>query len=91
MQLVVLPPNDTEEAIRRGQVDAGALGCVLQDKAVATGGLRSLFSDFELFGTFPGGQIRAPQRLHRQEPGHHADLHHRGGQGHRMGTQHAPR
>jgi len=56
VQLVVVPPNDTEEAIRRGQVDVGALGGVLQDNAVATGGLRSLFSDFELFGTFAGGQ-----------------------------------
>ena len=35
---------------------AGVLGGVLQDNAVATGGLRSLFSDFELFGTFAGGQ-----------------------------------
>lgn len=56
VQLVVLPPNDTEQAIRRGQIDAGSLGGVLQDRAVAAGGLRSLFSDFKLFGTFPGGQ-----------------------------------
>src|SRR5919205_460585 len=41
VQLVVVPPNDTEEAIRRGQVDAGSLGSILQDKAVANGGLRS--------------------------------------------------
>ena len=51
VQLVVVPPNDTEEAIRRGQVDVGALGGVLQDNAVAKGGLRSLFNDYELFGT----------------------------------------
>ncbi|WP_077488738.1 ABC transporter substrate-binding protein [Sinomonas mesophila] len=56
VQLVVLPPNDTEEAIRRGQVDAGSLGGVLQDNAVAAGGLRSLFSDYSLFGAFAGGQ-----------------------------------
>ncbi|MDQ1059697.1 ABC-type nitrate/sulfonate/bicarbonate transport system substrate-binding protein [Arthrobacter globiformis] len=55
VQLVVVPPNDTEEAIRRGQVDAGALGSILQDKAVANGGLRSVFSDFDLFGSFAGG------------------------------------
>jgi ABC-type nitrate/sulfonate/bicarbonate transport system substrate-binding protein len=57
VQLVVVPPNDTEEAIRRGQVDAGVLGGVLQDNAVAKGGLRSLFNDYELFGAFAGGQI----------------------------------
>jgi ABC-type nitrate/sulfonate/bicarbonate transport system substrate-binding protein len=55
VQLVVVPPNDTEEAIRRGQVDAGVLGGVLQDKAVAAGGLRSVFNDYSLFGTFAGG------------------------------------
>ena len=56
VQLVVVPPNDTEEAIRKGQVDVGTLGGVLQDHAVATGGLRQLFSDYELFGAFDGGQ-----------------------------------
>lgn len=55
VQLVVVPPNDTEEAIRRGQVDAGSLGGILQDKAIAGGGLRSVFSDYNLFGTFAGG------------------------------------
>ena len=55
VQLVVVPPNDTEEAIRRGQVDAGSLGSILQDKAIANGGLRSVFSDFNLFGSFAGG------------------------------------
>lgn len=57
VQLVPLAPNDTEEAIRLGQVDAGTLGSVLQDRAVEAGGLRSLFSDVELFGSFAGGQI----------------------------------
>ena len=57
VQLVVVPPNDTEEALRRGQVDVASLGGVLQDHAIAAGGLRSLFNDYELFGTFAGGQI----------------------------------
>ncbi|WP_369045877.1 ABC transporter substrate-binding protein [Sinomonas sp. P10A9] len=56
VQLVVLPPNDTEEAVRRGQVDVGVLGGVLQDNAIAGGGLRSLLSDYGLFGSFAGGQ-----------------------------------
>ena len=56
VQLVPLPPNDTELAVRRGQVDVGALSGVLQDHAIATGGLRSLFSDYQLFGAFDGGQ-----------------------------------
>ncbi|MDX6204761.1 MAG: hypothetical protein QOF39_818 [Frankiales bacterium] len=56
VQLVVVPPNDTEEAVRKGQVTVGALGGVLQDHAVATGGLRRLFSDYGIFGAFDGGQ-----------------------------------
>ncbi|HEY3714149.1 MAG TPA: ABC transporter substrate-binding protein [Jatrophihabitantaceae bacterium] len=56
VQLVPLPPNSTEEALRKGQIDVGALGGILQDHAVATGGLRSLFSDYALFGAFDGGQ-----------------------------------
>jgi ABC-type nitrate/sulfonate/bicarbonate transport system substrate-binding protein len=56
VQLVVLPPNSTEEAVRKGQIDVGTLGGILQDHAVATGGLRSLFSDYQLFGAFNGGQ-----------------------------------
>ena len=42
VQLVVLPPNDTEEAIRRKQVDVGALGGILQDRALAQPDIREL-------------------------------------------------
>jgi ABC-type nitrate/sulfonate/bicarbonate transport system substrate-binding protein len=55
VQEVVLPPVNTEQAIRAGQIDAGTLGDVLQDKALARGGLRRLFSDYDLFGTFTAG------------------------------------
>lgn len=68
VQLVVVPPNDTEEAIRRGQVDVGSLGGVLQDNAVARGGLRSLFNDYELFGSFAGGQYVLRNDFIKQNP-----------------------
>lgn len=69
VQLVVVPPNDTEKAVRRGQVDVGSLSGVLQDNAVAKGGLRSLFSDYELFGTFAGGQYVLRNDFIQQNPG----------------------
>jgi ABC-type nitrate/sulfonate/bicarbonate transport system substrate-binding protein len=56
VQLVVVPPITTEESLRKGQIDVGALGAVLQDHAIAAGGLRALFSDYNLFGSFDGGQ-----------------------------------
>jgi ABC-type nitrate/sulfonate/bicarbonate transport system substrate-binding protein len=55
VQEVVLPPVNTEQAVRAGQVDVGVLGGILQDKAIARGGLRRLFSDYDLFGTFTAG------------------------------------
>ncbi|MEU7811262.1 ABC transporter substrate-binding protein [Pseudonocardia sp. NPDC049154] len=56
VQLVVLPPLNTEESLRRGQLDVGALSGVLQDHALEVGGLRPLFTDSGLFGSFSGGQ-----------------------------------
>jgi ABC-type nitrate/sulfonate/bicarbonate transport system substrate-binding protein len=56
VQLVVVPPNNTEEAIRKGQIDVGALNGVLQDHAIAAGGLRAIFSDVDLLGPYNGGQ-----------------------------------
>jgi ABC-type nitrate/sulfonate/bicarbonate transport system substrate-binding protein len=56
VELVVVPPVNTEDTLRRGQIDVAALNGVLQDHAVAAGGLRSLFSDYELFGAFNAGQ-----------------------------------
>ncbi|MBD3940924.1 ABC transporter substrate-binding protein [Microbacterium sp. NEAU-LLC] len=56
VQLIVVPPNDTEEALRRGQIDVGVLGGVLQDRAIANGGLHTLLTDYDLFGAFAGGQ-----------------------------------
>ncbi len=68
VQLVPLPPNDTEQAVRRGQVDVATLGGVLQDHAVAGGGLRSLFSDYDLFGAFNGGQYVLREDFIAQHP-----------------------
>lgn len=57
VELVVVPPNDTELAVRRDQLDVGTLGGVLQDNAVAVGGLRALFTDIGVVGgPFDAGQ-----------------------------------
>ncbi|MEW9548199.1 ABC transporter substrate-binding protein [Nonomuraea sp. NPDC050783] len=57
VQLVVIPPVNTEQALRQGQLDVGTLGGVLRDKALERGGLRPLFTDVDLFGPFTAGSI----------------------------------
>jgi len=48
--LLVLPPLNAEQALRQKQAEVVVLGGILRDKALERGGLRKLFSDFELFG-----------------------------------------
>ena len=49
-------------------MDAGSLGSILQDRAVANGGLRSVFSDFDLFGSFAGGPYVLREDFIAQNP-----------------------
>jgi ABC-type nitrate/sulfonate/bicarbonate transport system substrate-binding protein len=55
VELVVVPPVNTEQSVRQGQIDVGALAGTLRDKALARGGLRPLFTDFQLLGPFTAG------------------------------------
>jgi ABC-type nitrate/sulfonate/bicarbonate transport system substrate-binding protein len=52
---LVVPPVNTEESIKLRQIDAGILGSILRDKALATGDVRVLFSDYQLLGNFSAG------------------------------------
>ncbi|MEU2030259.1 ABC transporter substrate-binding protein [Nocardia amamiensis] len=51
VQLTVVPPANTEDAVRKGQVDVGALGGVFRDTALGRGGIRPLYTDKAIFGT----------------------------------------
>ncbi|WP_228551245.1 ABC transporter substrate-binding protein [Paenibacillus sp. FSL W8-1187] len=55
--LVALPPVNTEQSLRAGQIDVAVLGGILRDHALERGGVRKLFSDFELFGAQSAGTI----------------------------------
>jgi len=52
---VSLPPINVEQALRQGQTDVSVLTSVYRDRALERGGLRLLFSDLELFGSFTAG------------------------------------
>ncbi|MET9001484.1 ABC transporter substrate-binding protein [Amycolatopsis sp. NPDC004169] len=55
VQLVVIPPVNAEQALRNGQLDVAALQGILQDHAVAAGGVHPLFTDVGAFGPYNGG------------------------------------
>ena len=55
VELVVVPPVNTEQSLRQGQIDVAVLGQVLGDKARARGGIHTLFTDFDLLGEFTAG------------------------------------
>ena len=55
VELLVVPPINTEQALREGQIDVGALGGVLREGAVERGGVTPLFTDTELYGSFSYG------------------------------------
>ncbi|GAA4601813.1 ABC-type nitrate/sulfonate/bicarbonate transport system substrate-binding protein [Actinoplanes octamycinicus] len=55
VELVVVPPVNTEQSLRQKQLDAGTLGGTLRDKALERGGIHPLFTDFELLGQFTAG------------------------------------
>jgi len=55
VQLVVVPPVNTEQSLRQGQLDVGVLGGTLRDRALERGGIHPLFTDFDLLGPFTAG------------------------------------
>ncbi|MFI9533218.1 ABC transporter substrate-binding protein [Nocardia fusca] len=55
VQLVVVPPVNTEQALREGQIDVGTLNSIQRESALERGGIRALFTDRDLFGAFSYG------------------------------------
>src|SRR2546423_549473 len=47
-------PQDIQAAAT-GQIDVGGLGGIIRDKALAAGGIKPLFTDYDLLGTFSAG------------------------------------
>lgn len=53
--LTVVPPVNTEQALREKQIDVAALNTIWRETATARGGIRPLFTDKALFGAFSYG------------------------------------
>lgn len=66
--LVVVPPVSGEQALRQRQVDVSVLGNILREKALERGGIRSVFSDHDLFGVFTAGSYVLTKDFLRDNP-----------------------
>lgn len=53
--LTVVPPVNTEQALRDGQIQVAALNGIYRETALERGGIRPLFTDKSLFGAFSYG------------------------------------
>ncbi|MEU3721465.1 ABC transporter substrate-binding protein [Streptomyces sp. NPDC031705] len=68
VEALVVPPVNTEQVLRQKQIDVGVLGGVLRDKALAAGGIRPLFSDFDLLGAFSAGSYVMTKQFVKENP-----------------------
>jgi ABC-type nitrate/sulfonate/bicarbonate transport system substrate-binding protein len=66
--LVVLPPVNGEQALRGKQVDVAVLGDIYRDRAIEHGGVRSVVSDYEMFGEFTAGSYVMKTSFIRDNP-----------------------
>jgi ABC-type nitrate/sulfonate/bicarbonate transport system substrate-binding protein len=55
VQLVPLPPPNTDQALRAGHIDVAALTGQFRDQTLARGGVRAVFTDLQIFGDFSAG------------------------------------
>jgi ABC-type nitrate/sulfonate/bicarbonate transport system substrate-binding protein len=65
---VVVPPVNTEQALRAGQIDVAVLGGALRDKALDRGGIHPLFTDFDLLGRFTAGSYVFRDDFRKRNP-----------------------
>jgi ABC-type nitrate/sulfonate/bicarbonate transport system substrate-binding protein len=66
--LVVIPPVNGEQVLRQRQVDVAVLGDIYRDRAIENGGLRSVVSDYEMFGKFTAGSYVMKTSFIREHP-----------------------
>jgi ABC-type nitrate/sulfonate/bicarbonate transport system substrate-binding protein len=69
VELIVVPPVNTEQSLRQGQIDVAALSQLFRDKALDRGGIHPLFTDFGLLGTFTAGSYVLRNDFIKKNPG----------------------
>ncbi|KYF91922.1 ABC transporter substrate-binding protein [Sorangium cellulosum] len=66
--LLVVPPVNGEQLLREKQVDVASLGDIYRDRALERGGVRALFSDYELCGKFTAGSYVMKTSFIKENP-----------------------
>ncbi|GAT67689.1 ABC transporter substrate-binding protein [Planomonospora sphaerica] len=69
VELVVVPPVNTEQALRQKQIDVASLSGILRDKALSRGGIHPLYTDVDLFGPFTAGSFVLREDFIAENPG----------------------
>ncbi|GGN42025.1 ABC-type nitrate/sulfonate/bicarbonate transport system substrate-binding protein [Actinoplanes campanulatus] len=68
VELIVVPPVNTEQSLRAKQIDVAALGGTLRDKALERGGIHPLYTDYDLLGKFTAGSYIFRDDFIRKNP-----------------------
>lgn len=68
VELIMLPPVSSEQALRNGQIDIAVFSGILEKRALKTGGVRSIFKDIDLYGPFTAGSYSMRGDFIQQNP-----------------------
>jgi ABC-type nitrate/sulfonate/bicarbonate transport system substrate-binding protein len=68
VERVALPPGFTDQVVRKGLVDLVVLRGIVQADALSRGGIRELFSDYDLYGDFTAGTLVMNPRFIAEHP-----------------------
>ncbi|WP_433467469.1 ABC transporter substrate-binding protein [Spirillospora sp. CA-128828] len=69
VEALAVPPVTTEQSLRQGQIDVAALSGIFQDKAIAAGGIRPVFKDYDFLGAFTAGSYVFRDDFIKRNPG----------------------
>lgn len=68
VERTVVPPVNTEQSLRQKQIEVAVLASILREKALARGGIRKLFDDYQLLGSFTAGTYVIKDSFIEQNP-----------------------
>lgn len=68
VSMVALPTVNGELSLREKQVEVACLSTIFRNKALERGGIRLLFSDYQMFGTFTAGSAVMSTRFLENNP-----------------------